>query len=61
MKTLAKLFKDESGASAIEYVLIAAVIGLGLITAFTGVGARLGTALTNVLDQVDTVTTTPTP
>jgi pilus assembly protein Flp/PilA len=31
MKMLRKLMKDESGASLIEYVLLAAVIGVGAI------------------------------
>jgi Flp pilus assembly pilin Flp len=32
-KMLRKLMKDESGASLIEYVLLAAIIGIGAVAA----------------------------
>jgi pilus assembly protein Flp/PilA len=48
MKTLAKFAKDESGATAIEYGLIAALIGVAIITAVTSVG----TEITNTVDSV---------
>ena len=39
MKSLiSKFFKDESGATAIEYGLIAAGIAIAIITAVKGVG-----------------------
>jgi len=41
MKTLSKLFRDESGATAIEYGLIAALIAVVIITAVTTVGTNL--------------------
>ena len=41
MKTLAKLFRDESGATAIEYGLIAALIAVVIVTALTTVGTNL--------------------
>ena len=41
MKSLiSKFFKDESGATAIEYGLIAAGIAIAIITAVNGVGTR---------------------
>ena len=39
MKTLVKFLKDESGATAIEYGLIAAGIAIVIITAVQGVGS----------------------
>jgi pilus assembly protein Flp/PilA len=33
MSFFSRFMKDESGATAIEYALIAAIIGVGLITA----------------------------
>ena len=36
-------FKDESGATAIEYGLIAAGIAIAIITAVQGVGGKLST------------------
>jgi pilus assembly protein Flp/PilA len=44
MKSLIlSFFKDESGATAIEYGLIAAGIAIAIITAVQGVGTQLGT------------------
>jgi len=43
MKSLKKLFKDESGATAIEYGLIAALIAVAAITALQGAGNELQT------------------
>jgi pilus assembly protein Flp/PilA len=41
MKTLIKTRKNEVGATAIEYGLIAALISVGIITAVTAVGHNL--------------------
>jgi pilus assembly protein Flp/PilA len=44
MKNLVSRFvKDESGATAIEYGLIAAGIAIAIITAVQGVGSKLST------------------
>jgi len=44
MKSVIKsFFKDESGATAIEYGLIAAGIAIAIITAVQGVGTDLST------------------
>ena len=44
MKTLFVRFaKNESGATAIEYGLIAALIGVAIVAAVTAVGAQLNT------------------
>jgi pilus assembly protein Flp/PilA len=44
MRTLfSKFLKDESGATAIEYGLIAAGIAIAIITAVQGVGTKLST------------------
>jgi pilus assembly protein Flp/PilA len=48
MTILKKLFVDESGATAIEYGLIAALIAVAIITAATTVGTNLGTTFTTV-------------
>ena len=49
MKSLiAKFFKDESGATAIEYGLIAAGIAIAIITAVNGVGSQLSTTFNNI-------------
>ena len=41
-KVFARFFKDESGATAIEYGLIAALISVALIAGATALGSQLG-------------------
>ena len=48
MKTLKRFAKDESGATAIEYGLIAAGISVAIITVVTGLGSKLNTTFTSV-------------
>lgn len=49
MKNLMKRFvKDESGATAIEYGLIAAGIGVAIVSVVGGVGSELNTLFTSV-------------
>ena len=49
MKSLiSKFFKDESGATAIEYGLIAAGIAIAIITAVQGVGSQLSPNFNNI-------------
>ncbi len=50
LKTLKTFVKDESGATAIEYGLIAALVAVGLIAALTA----LGGALQNIFNTVAT-------
>jgi pilus assembly protein Flp/PilA len=47
---LAKFFADESGATAIEYGLIAAGISIAIIVAVNGLGSNLN----NVFNSVNT-------
>ena len=48
MRTLARLMRDESGATAIEYGLIAALIAVVLITTVRTVGTNLKSTFTSV-------------
>jgi pilus assembly protein Flp/PilA len=48
MKTLARFAKDESGATAIEYGLIAACISVAIIAIVQGVGTKLVSTFTKV-------------
>lgn len=48
MKTMIRLFKDESGATAIEYGLIASLISVAAIGAMTLLGTQLSTVFTTV-------------
>ena len=47
-KFVSRLMKDESGATAIEYGLIAALIAVVIISAIQVVGTKLSTTFTNV-------------
>jgi pilus assembly protein Flp/PilA len=48
MSTIKRFFRDESGATAIEYGLIAAGISVAIITVVGTVGTNLNTAFTKV-------------
>jgi pilus assembly protein Flp/PilA len=54
MKTLVTRFlKDESGATAIEYGLIAAGISVAIITILKGVGTKLKSTFTSVQNALN--------
>ena len=48
MKLFNKLLRDEQGATAIEYGLIAALIAVAAITAMQGLGTQLSSTFTKV-------------
>jgi pilus assembly protein Flp/PilA len=48
MTKLRTFLRDENGATAIEYGLIAACISIAIIVAITSVGSNLNTTFTNV-------------
>jgi pilus assembly protein Flp/PilA len=50
MKTIIKLWKDESGASAAEYALILAIVG----TAIAAAAILLGETIANAMDEAST-------
>jgi pilus assembly protein Flp/PilA len=52
MKFLARFAQDESGATAIEYGLIAALIGLAIVAGATTVGTNLGLLFDNIGAQL---------
>ena len=60
MKKLARaskrFWKDESGVTAIEYGLIAALVGLAIIVGATALGGKLNTLFSNIGE-----TLVPTP
>jgi len=47
--------KDEEGASAIEYALVAALIGLAATVGMTNVGTQLNTFFEAVKDKLGSV------
>jgi len=53
MKNLfVRFMKDDSGATAIEYGLIAAGISVAIIAVVNGLGTRLNNAFTSVSTQL---------
>jgi pilus assembly protein Flp/PilA len=53
MKTLFNRFvRDESGATAIEYGLIAALVAVAAIAAMTTLGTKLTSTFTSVSNQL---------
>lgn len=52
-KIFARFMKDESGATAIEYGLIAALISVALITGATALGSALNTQFQNLSTHLD--------
>ena len=54
MRNFIKLLRDNEGATAIEYGLIAALIAVAAIGAMTSVGTKLGTTFNNVSNSLGT-------
>ena len=52
MTFINKLLKDEQGATAIEYGLIAALIAVAAITAMNSLGGELSNTFTTVSDEM---------
>jgi pilus assembly protein Flp/PilA len=48
MRLVIKFLKDESGATAIEYGLIATGIAVAIIPVITGLGSKLKTTFTSI-------------
>ena len=53
MSKFLKLIRNEEGATAIEYGLIAALIAVAAITALTSIGGNLNKTFTNVGDNLN--------
>jgi pilus assembly protein Flp/PilA len=56
-KIFARFMKDESGATAIEYGLIAALISVALIAGATSLGGALGNTFTSISGKMSTAAT----
>ena len=52
VKSMSKFWKDESGATAVEYGLIAALIALAVIVGATAVGSGTNSKLSDVANTV---------
>jgi pilus assembly protein Flp/PilA len=56
MKTITRFVKDESGATAIEYGLIAALIAVAIIVGATLLGGQLGLLFQGIGTTIDNAT-----
>jgi pilus assembly protein Flp/PilA len=54
MKMFSRFLKNEDGATAIEYGLIAALIGVAIIAAATTLGTEIGTTFDTVKNKLST-------
>ncbi len=61
MKFINKLIRDEEGATAIEYGLIAALIAIAAITAMTALGGELTDTFLKVESSLSTANKVTTP
>jgi pilus assembly protein Flp/PilA len=52
MSLITRFLRDEAGATAIEYGLIAAGISVAIIATVTGLGSKLTTTFTSVSDAL---------
>lgn len=52
MTILRKLWSDESGATAIEYGLIAALIAVAVMTTVSGLGGQLNTTFSKTSSRL---------
>ena len=53
MNLISRFVRDESGATAIEYGLIAALIAVVIITGVTAVGTKLSTTFVNLAPKLN--------
>ena len=53
MKFIKKMFKNENGATAIEYGLIAALIAVAAITAMSSLGNQLSGTFNDVSSKLE--------
>jgi pilus assembly protein Flp/PilA len=54
MTKIVSFLKDESGASAAEYALILAIVGVGIVTATIGLRSAISGAISNAANCVNT-------
>lgn len=53
MSQIANFLRDDSGASAAEYALILAIVGLGIVAAVGSLRDAIEGAIQNTADKID--------
>ncbi len=54
MSHVMRFVRDEEGATALEYGLLAALIAAAMVTAVRTLGTQVSTTLTNVASEMNT-------
>jgi len=54
MSKFISFIREESGASAAEYALILAIVGIGIVTAATALKGEIGGAMNRAADTIKT-------
>ncbi len=52
MKLVKKLMRDNKGATAVEYAIIATLVAVATVAGFTALGTGIGGGMTSVAGQV---------
>jgi pilus assembly protein Flp/PilA len=60
-KLFTRFLKDESGATAIEYGLIAALVSVAIVAGATSLGSSLSATFKGVAGKLDTATDKTAP
>jgi pilus assembly protein Flp/PilA len=53
MNKLVSFLKDDSGASAAEYALILAIVGIGIVVAASALKTAIAGAMTNAANKIN--------
>lgn len=53
MKTFLNMLRDDAGASAAEYALILAVVGIGIVVAAIALGGAIGNSMQCAADTIN--------
>jgi pilus assembly protein Flp/PilA len=54
MSKVVSFFQDESGASAAEYALILAIVGIGIVTAASALKTQIAGAMSRAATTINT-------
>ena len=54
MSKIISFLRDESGASAAEYALILAIVGIGIVTAASALKGEIGGAMNRTANTINT-------
>lgn len=59
MSKIVEFLRDESGASAAEYALILAIVGVGIVVAAQALQGAISNAMTNAATKINNAASLP--